>query len=199
MTTTSTTSSSSTSYTQQRTEDGNDDDSLSYTEILETRESFFFRKNETAGYLDLSSFSQASITTPLPDDNRGMKLLMKMGWKKDQGLGKEGTGIVEPVVLVDGSLGYGLGKQQEYDQTAEDATRSRKLLDVEVEETENIKKQRQEKAQREESLKKEIKEMNREFYCELCDKQYKTVGEFSNHLSSYDHHHTKVRIYKINA
>lgn len=31
-----------------------------------------------------------------------------------------------------------------------------------------------------------------EFYCELCDKQYKTVGEMSNHYSSYDHHHTKV-------
>lgn len=29
------------------------------------------------------------------------------------------------------------------------------------------------------------------FYCETCRKQYKTVGEFDNHLSSYDHHHTK--------
>ena len=36
--------------------------------------------------------------------------------------------------------------------------------------------------------------MNREFYCETCDKQYKTVGEFSNHLSSYDHHHVKVSL-----
>ena len=31
----------------------------------------------------------------------------------------------------------------------------------------------------------------REFYCEICDKQYRTVGEMSNHLSSYDHHHKK--------
>lgn len=30
-----------------------------------------------------------------------------------------------------------------------------------------------------------------EFYCETCDKQYKTVSEFSTHLSSYDHHHRK--------
>lgn len=37
-----------------------------------------------------------------------------------------------------------------------------------------------------------------EFYCELCDKQYKTVGEMSNHLSSYDHHHTKVRHVELN-
>ena len=25
----------------------------------------------------------------------------------------------------------------------------------------------------------------------LCNKQYKTVVEFEEHLSSYDHHHTK--------
>jgi hypothetical protein len=31
----------------------------------------------------------------------------------------------------------------------------------------------------------------REFYCKICSKQYKTVGEMSNHLSSYDHHHKK--------
>lgn len=35
--------------------------------------------------------------------------------------------------------------------------------------------------------------MNKEFYCETCNKQYKTVGEMSNHYSSYDHHHVKVR------
>lgn len=35
--------------------------------------------------------------------------------------------------------------------------------------------------------------MNKEFYCETCDKQYKTVSEMSNHYSSYDHHHVKVR------
>jgi hypothetical protein len=32
------------------------------------------------------------------------------------------------------------------------------------------------------------------FYCEICDKQYKATMEFQNHLSSYDHHHTKVRV-----
>ena len=144
------------------------------------------------GYLDSSSLAQASVNKPLSDDNRGMKLLLKMGWKKDQPLGKEGNGgIVEPLQLVDASLGYGLGKQEEYDQAADDATRTRKLLDIEVVETEALRRQRQEKATREETLKAEIKEMNKEFYCEICDKQYKTVGEFSNHLSSYDHHHTK--------
>ena len=30
-----------------------------------------------------------------------------------------------------------------------------------------------------------------EFYCDICDKQYKNVQEMSNHLSSYDHHYKK--------
>jgi hypothetical protein len=32
------------------------------------------------------------------------------------------------------------------------------------------------------------------FKCELCNKQYKTVKEHEQHLSSYDHHHKKVRV-----
>lgn len=39
-------------------------------------------------------------------------------------------------------------------------------------------------------------EMNKEFFCDICNKQYKNVGEMSNHLSSYDHHHVKVSIPK---
>lgn len=38
-----------------------------------------------------------------------------------------------------------------------------------------------------------LQEMNKEFYCETCGKQYKNVGEMSNHYSSYDHHHVKAR------
>jgi predicted nuclease with TOPRIM domain len=102
------------------------------------------------------------------------------------------TGIVEPLQLADASLGYGLGKAEEYDSAAVEATRERRKLDVEVEETEELRQQRQEKHERSEQLKEEIKTMNRSFYCETCDKQYVNVGEFSNHLSSYDHHHTKV-------
>lgn len=61
------------------------------TDLHETRENSF-RKYETRGYLDHGSFAQASLDTPLPDDNRGMKLLYKMGWKKDTSLDRDGTG-----------------------------------------------------------------------------------------------------------
>lgn len=66
---------------------------------------------------------------------------------------------------------------------------------TQVEETAELKKQRQEKHEKAEQLKEDIKAMNRSFYCETCDKQYVNVGEWSNHMSSYDHHHTKVGRY----
>jgi len=42
-------------------------------------------------------------------------------------------------------------------------------------------------------IKEEVKQMTSVFKCELCNKQYKTVKEHEQHLSSYDHHHKKVR------
>uniref|UniRef100_A0A183A8R9 G-patch domain-containing protein n=1 Tax=Echinostoma caproni TaxID=27848 RepID=A0A183A8R9_9TREM len=38
-----------------------------------------------------------SVTEPLAEDNRGAKLLSKMGWNPGQGLGKSNHGIVEPI------------------------------------------------------------------------------------------------------
>lgn len=31
------------------------------------------------------------------------------------------------------------------------------------------------------------------YYCEMCDKQYRTYSEYDNHLNSYAHHHIQVR------
>ncbi|EWM22360.1 g patch domain-containing protein 8 [Nannochloropsis gaditana] len=180
-----------------------DDDTTSYTDILETRASSMalpaatervsFKRYETAGYLDHGTFDQATIDTPLADDNRGMKLLMKMGWKKDTPLGRAGgNGLVVPLQLVDAGLGgEGLGKGREYDTTAEEATRSRRLLDVEVKETVAIKEERALKAAKEEALKQELKAVVREFYCDICGKQYAGVSDFAVHLSGYEHGHTK--------
>lgn len=33
----------------------------------------------------------------LREDNIGFKMLQKLGWQEGQGLGSEGTGIVEPI------------------------------------------------------------------------------------------------------
>lgn len=47
-------------------------------------------------------------------------------------------------------------------------------------------------AERELRIQIEVKEIQRVFYCELCNKQYKLATEFDLHLSSYDHNHKKV-------
>ena len=48
-------------------------------------------------------------------------------------------------------------------------------------------------AEKEDKLVETILEMNKSFYCDLCDKQYFKYSEYDNHLNSYDHHHRQVR------
>jgi hypothetical protein len=44
-----------------------------------------------------------------------------------------------------------------------------------------------------EKIKEDVTEMNKVFYCDICSKQYTQALQFDQHLSSYDHHHKKVR------
>ena len=37
-----------------------------------------------------------------------------------------------------------------------------------------------------------IAKMRKDFYCELCDKQYTKYSEFDNHINSYSHAHKQV-------
>ena len=37
------------------------------------------------------------VHRPLSGENRGHKMLVKMGWQEGQGLGKDNTGVAEPV------------------------------------------------------------------------------------------------------
>ncbi|CAM9734483.1 unnamed protein product, partial [Phaeothamnion confervicola] len=152
-----------------------------------------YSRNEEYGTFTVNSFSEAAASTavPLPPTNRGYKLLQKLGWVVGQGLGKGRDGITAPIEVKSTDGGLGLGKQSEYDQQADEATRERRRLDVEIDMTDEMKAQRLEQAQKEAAAREDVREMHRGFYCELCDKQYKHVGEMSNHLSSYDHHHTK--------
>lgn len=46
-------------------------------------------------------------------------------------------------------------------------------------------------AEREQKIRSEVKEIQKVFFCSLCNKQYKLVHEFESHLSSYDHNHRK--------
>lgn len=73
----------------------------------------------------------------------------------------------------------------------EQATKERKKLDIEVVETAEETHLRLEKAARDDQIKVDVKAIQAAFLCTDCQKQYKTVTEMENHLSSYDHHHRK--------
>lgn len=51
--------------------------------------------------------------------------------------------------------------------------------------------EREYRAEKKQAIEKELQQVKRVFYCELCDKQYKNVSEYDQHLQSYDHHHKK--------
>ncbi|OWZ07370.1 hypothetical protein PHMEG_00020243 [Phytophthora megakarya] len=127
----------------------------------------------------------------LDASNRGYRLLEKMGWRSGCGLGRQEQGIVEPIKMKENLVCLGLGKAEEYDEVTLLATSERRKLDVEVQETAEQIAAREAKGAKEEQLKVEVKNMQSAFYCSDCRKQYKTVTEMENHLSSYDHHHTK--------
>ncbi|MFQ6663648.1 hypothetical protein Gotur_031088 [Gossypium turneri] len=156
--------------------------------------------------VDLDNVQQATLDTKLNSSNVGFRLLQKMGWK-GKGLGKDEQ---DPKL--------GIGKQEEDDFFTAEENIQRRKLDIEVEETEEHAKKREQKAaysiyvclligmvyhrgtstsealvlaEREQKIQTEVKEIRKVFYCELCNKQYKLAMEFEVHLSSYDHNHRK--------
>jgi hypothetical protein len=89
------------------------------------------------------------------------------------------------------SRGGRLCLQEEYDEMTQAATSERRRLAAEVEETVEQERLRLARAAREERVRADVRSSEAAFLCGDCQKQYKTVTEMENHLSSYDHHHRK--------
>jgi len=146
------------------------------------------------------SFQSGSESYPIEDNqdgainssNIGFQMLKKFGWNAKAGLGKSEQGITAPIkaTTVD-MVGVGIGKQDEYDQAIQEVTRDRRKLDVELEQTVQMTLKKSENLDRITRIEADVKQMNREFYCETCDKQYKSVAEITAHLDSMDHGHMK--------
>jgi hypothetical protein len=75
---------------------------------------------------------------------------------------------------------------------AQDATEKRRQLESEKELSEDLMVQYQEQAEKDDKLASILMEMNKAFYCELCDRQYTKYAEYDNHINSYSHHHQQV-------
>uniref|UniRef100_A0ACD5V2F6 Uncharacterized protein n=1 Tax=Avena sativa TaxID=4498 RepID=A0ACD5V2F6_AVESA len=140
--------------------------------------------------LDTEGLEQASVDTQLSSSNVGFKLMQKMGWK-GKGLGKNEQGILEPIKAGIRDAKLGVGKQEQDDFFTSEDNVQRKRLNVELEETEEHVKKREVTAEREQKIRSEVKEIQKTFFCSLCNKQYKLAHEFESHLSSYDHNHRK--------
>eukprot|EP00123_Amoebidium_parasiticum_P001388 comp12458_c0_seq1/m.7393 comp12458_c0_seq1/g.7393 ORF comp12458_c0_seq1/g.7393 comp12458_c0_seq1/m.7393 type:complete len:412 (-) comp12458_c0_seq1:338-1573(-) len=173
------------SFLKSRLERQLDDESL---EDIEERS---FPRTHQAGDLDLSGTDQATLDTPIPKTNVGYRLLEKMGWAEGSGLGRLGHGIKDPIRYDDQLQRMGLGKWQQDMDMAGQALAERRKLDTEVEETEERRARREASAAKQEATEAELKRINEVFHCDICNKGYSKVADWENHLSSYDHHHTK--------
>ncbi|CAG8457946.1 5346_t:CDS:2 [Dentiscutata heterogama] len=75
----------------------------------------------------INSEIEVNVQTKIGSENRGNKLLQKMGWKEGQGLGCNGTGILDPVQLVTNEGTKGLGASantvKNPSETLQEATR----------------------------------------------------------------------------
>eukprot|EP01121_Diplochlamys_sp_Union-15-3_P018074 TRINITY_DN6502_c0_g1_i1.p1 TRINITY_DN6502_c0_g1~~TRINITY_DN6502_c0_g1_i1.p1 ORF type:complete len:253 (+),score=55.27 TRINITY_DN6502_c0_g1_i1:41-760(+) len=67
------------------------------------------RKQKPLKQLEVES-REKGLNEPIPETNKGFKLLEKMGYKKGMGLGRQGTGIIDPLSLEIKTSKTGLGK-----------------------------------------------------------------------------------------
>eukprot|EP01130_Rhizamoeba_saxonica_P009434 TRINITY_DN3836_c0_g1_i8.p1 TRINITY_DN3836_c0_g1~~TRINITY_DN3836_c0_g1_i8.p1 ORF type:complete len:247 (+),score=68.56 TRINITY_DN3836_c0_g1_i8:145-885(+) len=140
------------------------------------------------GYRD--NVERASMDVGISKNNIGYQMLLKMGWKEATPLGTSGEGLIEPIKLEVKADVMGLGRK-ERNENLELPEMQRKKLEIEIEETQEIKQKRLDRKFREDTLQNDLLARTEGFYCELCDKRYEKIQQYEYHLDSLDHNHTK--------
>ncbi|GAB6019142.1 G patch domain-containing protein 8 [Chamberlinius hualienensis] len=138
------------------------------------------------GGMDLE---QASLTEPISEDNLGHRLLLKQGWVAGKGLGRALQGRVDPLPISVKSDSMGFGRWEMEMEHAGETTEKRRVLEVEKEETEELRLKYKAQQDKEKAVNEALANFKSNFYCDLCDKQYYKHQEFDNHINSYDHAH----------
>lgn len=67
------------------------------------------------------------MNVPISDDNKGAKMLQQMGWKKGEGLGKDGSGILDPIRAESYAQSAGIGASIRQDVSTEGSYRDRTM------------------------------------------------------------------------
>lgn len=140
---------------------------------------------------DFTGIQVVSLDTPIEDTNVGFRLLIKMGWQKNTGLGSKAQGITDPVRMTGNNSSMGLGKSTEFAETAVAATQERRKLRSEqlLNETKQESEKRREEEMRQQTIAEVVRDTLSVFNCKLCKAQYTTGEQWEEHLSSYQHHH----------
>eukprot|EP00750_Incisomonas_marina_P025109 INCI5322.4.p1 GENE.INCI5322.4~~INCI5322.4.p1 ORF type:complete len:558 (-),score=100.21 INCI5322.4:1485-2945(-) len=144
-------------------------------------------------------FERVDEFTKLPPTNRGYQMLLRMGWDRSGGLGKNGRGLLEPIKVDAHYNGLGLGKKVEDEEHNAVAAKERRKLAIEKVDISAEERARRDKTKEKiEATEEAVSEMNKPFYCSDCDKQYTNTMQYQEHMQSYDHHHT-VRLKEMKA
>ncbi|KAL1441764.1 hypothetical protein MTO96_008277 [Rhipicephalus appendiculatus] len=138
---------------------------------------------------NLIELEQSSLAEPITQDNLGYQLLLRHGWKSGQGLGKNEQGRTDPLPIIIKEDIMGFGRMEMEMDYAEETTEKRRTLEIEKEETEELKLKYKAVQEKEKVVQEALASFKANFYCDLCDKQYTKHQEFDNHINSYDHAH----------
>ncbi|KAI8642830.1 hypothetical protein BD408DRAFT_173347 [Parasitella parasitica] len=74
-----------------------------------------------------AKINQSSVYAPIADDNKGARMLANMGWKKGEGLGKDGSGILDPIKAESYAQSAGIGSSVKRDVSSSGTYQSRTL------------------------------------------------------------------------
>ncbi|KAK7064428.1 G-patch-domain Zn-finger DNA-binding protein [Favolaschia claudopus] len=132
-----------------------------------------------------------TVETKIKPTNKGFAMLAKLGWVEGQPLGVSGDGRVDPVPFQIKRDSTGLGKWTQDARMIETTVSQRRGMDSEkmTKETEEQRKAREDHVARRTVLESELSTTIKAFYCDLCEKQFKTVVAYTEHTNSYAHHH----------
>ncbi|KAG0146744.1 hypothetical protein CROQUDRAFT_656909 [Cronartium quercuum f. sp. fusiforme G11] len=129
----------------------------------------------------------------LDRSNKGMKLLLKMGWNEGSGLGLTNNGRKEPIPTPTQTNLLGIGKLTQDNYMLKKSVNKPKELESIIISRETIedKKIREDKLKLVKEREDEREDRLKTFYCSICDKGYTNISQFEEHERSYAHHHAK--------
>lgn len=126
-------------------------------------------------------------------NNKGMLLLLKMGWTQGSGLGMMNDGRKDPIPTPAQTPLLGLGKSTQDQYMLSNAINKPKELESIVisKETQEDKIKREEKVKVLIEREEERGDRLKTFHCSICDKGYANISQFEEHERSYAHHHAR--------